>query len=67
RPVFAYWPVSARLQMATRIRELALFNLVIDSKLRGCDLVGILTVLRKGCQGKALPKSEFGSISSVHL
>ena len=28
-----------RLQLAKRTRELALFNLVIDSKLRGCDLV----------------------------
>ena len=28
-----------RLQLANRTRELALFNLAIDSKLRGCDLV----------------------------
>jgi hypothetical protein len=27
------------LQLAKRIRELTLFNLAIDSKLRGCDLV----------------------------
>ena len=27
------------MQLAKRIRELALFNLAIDSKLRGCDLV----------------------------
>jgi len=27
--------------MARRARELALFNLAIDSKLRGCDLVGL--------------------------
>lgn len=31
--------IRVRLQLAQRIRELALFNLVIDSKLRSCDLV----------------------------
>ena len=30
-----------RLQLANRLRDLALFNLAIDSKLRGCDLVGL--------------------------
>jgi integrase len=33
------WAIRIRLQMAKNIRELALFNLAIDSKLRGCDLV----------------------------
>jgi len=33
------WAVRIRLQIARRIRDLALFNLAIDSKLRGCDLV----------------------------
>jgi integrase len=33
------WSVRTRLQMAGRTRELALFNLALDSKLRGCDLV----------------------------
>ncbi|EAR23602.1 tyrosine-type recombinase/integrase [Nitrococcus mobilis] len=32
------WALRARLQLAHRTRELALFNLAIDSKLRGCDL-----------------------------
>jgi integrase len=35
------WAIRIRLQMARRARELALFNLAIDSKLRGCDLVGL--------------------------
>jgi integrase len=35
------WAIRIRLQLAQRIRELALFNLAIDSKLRGCDLVGL--------------------------
>jgi integrase len=33
------WGIRARLQMAKRTRDLALFDLAIDSKLRGCDLV----------------------------
>jgi integrase len=35
------WAIRIRLQMAHNIRELALFNLAIDSKLRGCDLVNL--------------------------
>ena len=31
--------IRVRLELAGRRRELALFNLAIDSKLRGCDLV----------------------------
>lgn len=33
------WSIRARLELKRRIRDLALFNLAIDSKLRGCDLV----------------------------
>jgi len=33
------WAIRSRLQLTGRTRELALFNLAIDSKLRGCDLV----------------------------
>jgi len=33
------WAIRIRLQLAERSRELALFNLAIDSKLRACDLV----------------------------
>jgi integrase len=33
------WAVRFRLQLECRTRDLALFNLGIDSKLRGCDLV----------------------------
>lgn len=32
------WAIRMRLQMASKIRELAMFNLAIDSKLRACDL-----------------------------
>ena len=33
------WALRVRLQIEGRVRELALFNLGIDSKLGGCDLV----------------------------
>jgi hypothetical protein len=33
------YAIRVRLQLEKRVRELALFNLAIDSKLRGCDLV----------------------------
>src|SRR5215813_7940807 len=35
------WAIRAKLQLEKRIRELAMFNLAIDSKLRGCDLVAL--------------------------
>jgi len=35
------WAIRTRLQIEGEIRDLALFNLAIDSKLRGCDLVAI--------------------------
>jgi integrase len=35
------WSLRIRLQLAGRLRDLALFNLAIDSKLRGCDLVSL--------------------------
>ena len=37
----AIWAIRTRLQMAGKARELALFNLAIDSKLRACDLVSL--------------------------
>ena len=33
------WEIRTRLQMESRHRDLALFNLAIDSKLRACDLL----------------------------
>ena len=35
------WAIRTRLQLAGRTRDLALFNLAIDSKLRECDLVSV--------------------------
>src|SRR5690349_12353970 len=33
------WALRVRLQLGNKLRDLALFNLAIDSKLRGCDLI----------------------------
>jgi hypothetical protein len=35
------WSIRAGLQLAGRTRDLALFNLAIDSKLRGCDVLSL--------------------------
>ena len=35
------WAIRIRLQLSTQVRDLALFNLAIDSKLRGCDVVKV--------------------------
>ena len=35
------WAIRVRLEVENRPRDLAMFNLAIDSKLRGCDLVGL--------------------------
>jgi integrase len=35
------WSIRAKLQIAGRTRDLAMFNLAIDRKLRGCDVVSL--------------------------
>ena len=35
------WSIRTKLQVADRKRDLAMFNLAIDSKLRGCDVVAL--------------------------
>ena len=43
------WAIRVRLQLADKKRDLALFNLAVDSKLRGCDLLRIkVSDLRMG-------------------
>ncbi len=46
------WSLRIRLQLADKARDLALFNLAIDSKLRGCDLVSLC--VRDVYQGAAV-------------
>jgi hypothetical protein len=35
------WSIRTKLQIEGRARDVALFNLAIDSKLRGCDVVAV--------------------------
>jgi len=35
------WSIRTKLQFERRIRDLALFNVAINSKLRGCDVVAL--------------------------
>lgn len=35
------WTIRTKLQIESRTRDLAMFNLAIDSKLRGCDVVAL--------------------------
>src|SRR3984957_3974432 len=46
------WAIRVRLQIASRCRELALFNLAVDSKLRACDLVQLR--VRDVCHGQTM-------------
>ena len=48
------WAIRIRLQISRQIRDLALFNLAIDSKLRSCDLVKIR--VRDVTHGATVPK-----------
>ena len=40
----ACWAIRVRLELTENHRDLALFNMAIDSKLRGCDLVKMKVV-----------------------
>src|SRR3954471_15981863 len=35
------WSIRTKLQLEGEIRDLAIFNVAIDSKLRGCDVVAL--------------------------
>jgi integrase len=51
------WGIRIRLQVGRQLRDLALFDLALDSKLRGCDLVALRVsdVVSGGCvRGRAL-------------
>ena len=63
------WAIRARLKLADNLRDLALFNLAIDSKLRGCDLVRLKVVdlVAGGCvrarasSSRTRPGGQFNS------
>ncbi|MGF6956284.1 hypothetical protein QFZ97_002149 [Paraburkholderia youngii] len=43
------WAIRVRLQLSSQVRDLAMFNLAIDSKLRACDLTKLR--VRDVCHG----------------
>jgi integrase len=51
------WAIRVRLQIQVRVRDLALFDLGIDSKLRGCDLVKLR--VRDVCHGDRVASRAF--------
>lgn len=51
------WSIHVRLQLSKSVRDLALFNLAIDSKLRGCDLVSLR--LKDVSHGTVIAKRAF--------
>ena len=38
------WAIRIRLQIANKKRDLTLFNLALDSKLRSCDLINLKVI-----------------------
>ena len=48
------WAIRIRLQIADHVRDLAMFNMAIDSKLRACDLVRLR--VRDVAQGPQIAK-----------
>jgi len=50
--------MRVRLQLEERRRDLALFNLALDSKLRGCDLVRlqVSTTCASGAESGTAPR-----------
>src|SRR5450432_2498779 len=53
------WTIRIRLQMQGRLRDLAMFDLGIDSKLRACDLVKLR--VREVCHGDRLAARAIAS------
>jgi hypothetical protein len=57
------WAIQVRLQLFDRLRDLALFDLAVDSKLRACDLVR-LRVRDAAKSGGRLPCTTEDSIAA---
>ena len=53
------WSIRVRLQISGNKRDLALFNLAIDSKLRSCDLVTLRVALMRRSTCSSL-RSKYG-------
>jgi hypothetical protein len=64
------WSIRSNLQIEGRTRDLAMFNLAIDSKLRGCDVVNcgskilLRTVMLSTAQRSVSERPAYRSSSS---
>ena len=58
------WAIRIRLEIANRVRDLALFNLAIDSKLRSCDLVKLR--VRDVAHGNSIAKRAMVMQQKTH-
>ncbi len=52
KPPFKLREIRVRLQLSSNVRDLAMFNLAIDSKLRACDLMKLR--VRDVCHGERI-------------
>lgn len=59
------WSIRTKLQVEGRKRDLAMFNLAIDSKLRGCDVVS-LKVQDVAPQGLAVDRASVRQKKTGH-
>jgi hypothetical protein len=58
------WSIRTKLQLEGRLRDLAMFNLAIDSKLRGCDVVALRISRPRGMR-TIEPPSVRGKLASL--
>ena len=60
------WSIRTKLQVEGRMRDLALFNLAIDSKLRGCDVVSLkVDDIAIGNNGRPHDGDRFGAMQQA--
>lgn len=63
------WSIRVRLEMADSQRDLTLFNMSVDSKLRGCDLICLkvrdVFVAGRVREGASVTQSKTGTIPSA--
>src|SRR5215831_249636 len=61
------WSIRTKLQFDQRTRDLAMFNLALDSKLRGCDLVALKVAQRVCHRPRQYPPAEDRSARPVRV
>jgi integrase len=59
------WSIRTKLQVEKRTRDLAMFNLAVDSELRGCDVVS-LTVEDVALHRITIDRASVGQTKTGH-